>query len=85
MRSKINIAEGIRAKHLLEGEGEAQKILQEANSLCESLRSIGDTIEASKVGGDSKALRLRLSEQYLEALSEILQESNVLMTPKEGG
>ena len=64
MRSKINIAEGIRQEHILEGEGEAQRILQEANSLCESLGNIGNALNASNVGGaaDSKALNLRLTE-----------------------
>ena len=84
MKSKINIAEGIKQEYILEGEGEAQRILQEANSLCESLGSIADALNTSNVGGaaESKALNLRLTEQYLEALSEILGKSSVLLTPK---
>jgi hypothetical protein len=44
MRSKINIAEGIKTEQILDGEGQAQRILQEARSLCESLDSIGQAI-----------------------------------------
>lgn len=33
--------------------------------------------------GGSKALRLRLSEQYIEAVDEILKESSVLMVPDD--
>lgn len=83
MRSKINIAEGIKREAVLNGEGEASKILQEARSLCESLTSISKAIASTKSGGaqDSEALNLRLSEQYLDALSEILSKSSILMTP----
>lgn len=61
MRSKINIAEGIRREAILDGEGQAAKILQEAKSLCESLKSISEAININKDEG-SKALKLRLSE-----------------------
>lgn len=84
MRSKINIAEGIKQEHILEGQGQAQKILQEANSLCESLKDIAKALNESGVGGakDSAALNLRLTEQYLEAFNEIMGKSSVLMLPK---
>ena len=83
MRSKINIAEGIRQEHILEGEGEAQRILQEANSLCESLKNIAEALKASKENdpSQSEALNLRLTEQYLDAMREILSKSSILMTP----
>ena len=83
MRSKINIAEGIKQEHILEGQGQAQKILQEANSLCESLKDIARALNESGIGGakDSAALNLRLTEQYLEAFNEIMGKSSVLMLP----
>lgn len=40
MRSKINIAEGVKREAVLNGEGQARRILLEAESLCESLDSI---------------------------------------------
>jgi len=82
MMSRINIAEGIKRESVLEGEGQAQAILQEAKSLCESLNTIAFSIKESEHTGGSQALKLRLSEQYLDALSSILGKSNVLMVPE---
>lgn len=77
--SKINIAEGVKREAVLNGEGQARKILLEADSLCESLDSISVAI---KSGVDkSEALNLRLTEQYLEALEKILGKSSTLMVP----
>jgi len=82
MRSKINIAEGIKREAILEGEGHAAAILQEAHSMCESLNSIADAIRRNE-GAGGQALKLRLSEQYLETMQQILDKSTVLMTPPE--
>lgn len=79
--SKINIAQGIKREAILEGEGQAAKIMQEARSLCEALENISAAINSGDAL-DSSALKLRLSEQYVEALSEILRKSNVVMIPK---
>jgi regulator of protease activity HflC (stomatin/prohibitin superfamily) len=69
MRSKINIAEAIKNELLFEGQGEAAKITNEAKSLCEALNNIATAIDVGGLaGGDSQALRLRISEQYLEAV-----------------
>lgn len=77
--SKINIAEGIKQAAILEGQGTASKILQEARGICESLERISSAIESGGKGED--ALRLKLTEQYIEALNEILARSKVLMIP----
>lgn len=61
MRSKINIAEGIKREHILDGEGQAAAIIQEAKSLCESLDAISNAIIQNK-GTGGQALKLRLSE-----------------------
>ena len=61
MRSKINIAEGVKRNHVLDGEGQAAAILQEAKSLCESLDSISHSINEN-AGAGGQALKLRLSE-----------------------
>ena len=83
MRSKINIAEGIKRESILNGEGQAAAILQESLSLCESLQSIADSIQRNE-GRGGQALKLRLSEQYLETVADIYEKSNVLMTPEDG-
>ena len=82
MQSRINIAEGVKREAVLEGEGQAQAILQEAKSLCESLDSIAFAVNQSKEGVAGQALKLRLTEQYLDALGSILGKSNVLMVPE---
>jgi len=51
MQSKINIAEGIKREHILDGEGQAAAILQESKSLCESLDSISSAIIANEGAG----------------------------------
>lgn len=82
-RTKINIAEGNKRESILRGEGDATKILQEAKSMCESLNSISGAINNSMKGGahESEALNLRLTEQYLDAMGEIMGKSTILMTP----
>jgi hypothetical protein len=82
MISKINIAEGIKREAILNGEGEAAKISQEALSLCEALGSIS---MASQGDGGNNALRMRLSEQYMDALQDILVRANVVMVPDDHG
>ncbi len=39
-QSKINIAEGVKAAYILQGEGRSNKIYQEARGICESLELI---------------------------------------------
>ena len=82
MISKINIAEGIKREAILEGEGAAAKILQEANSLCEALDTIADSIVTAK---GNNALKLRLSEQYMQTLRSVLRKTNVLLVPETQG
>jgi len=80
--SKINIAEGIKQGAILEGQGAAAQILQEARGICESLDRISGAIESGEGGKGQDALRLKLTEQYIQALNEILSKANVLMIPQ---
>ncbi len=83
--SKINIAEGIKQAAILEGQGGASKILQEARGICESLERISNAIESGPNGKGQDALRLKLTEQYIQALNDILAHSKILMIPGESG
>ena len=83
--SKINIAEGIKQAAILEGQGAASKILQEARGICESLERISSAIDSEEGGKGQDALRLKLTEQYIEALNDILSHAKVLMIPAESG
>ena len=78
-QAAINIAEGDRSAAILEGEGHANKIMQEARSIVEALNNISDSIRQ-----DDKmvALKLKLTERYLEAMSDILNESKILVLPE---
>ncbi|CDW85053.1 stomatin 2 [Stylonychia lemnae] len=84
-QSKINIAEGIKQSAILDGQGNASKILEEARGICQSLERIAKSIESGPGGRGQDALRLKLTEQYLEALNQILSTSRVLMLPNESG
>ena len=48
MQSKINNAEANKRELVLDGEGQSEKILQEARGLVESLKKIADALE---IGG----------------------------------
>ncbi len=80
-QSKINIAEGIKQAQILDGQGNASKIFQEARGICESLERISRSIGQDGRGQD--ALRLKLTEQYIQTLQHILTTSKVLMLPNE--
>ena len=87
MRTKINSAEASKKETVLEGEGQAATIMQEAKSLCEALNNISFALQQSKIGDaeESMALNLRLTEQYMEALEHILNKSSTLMIPQSDG
>ena len=77
-QAMINIAEGDKLAAILDGEGFAIKIMQEARSIVESLSNISQAIDK-----DDKmvALKLKLTERYIEAMSDILQNSKVVVLP----
>jgi regulator of protease activity HflC (stomatin/prohibitin superfamily) len=68
-QSKINIAEGIKQSAILDGQGNASKIFEEARGICQSLERISKSIESGPNGRGQDALRLKLTEQYIEALN----------------
>lgn len=78
MGERINIAEGIKKSYILEGQGQAEQIMQEARSISESIDFLAKSM--SKDSGD--VLKLRLTEQYIAALGDILKHTNVTMLPE---
>lgn len=86
MTSKINIAQSIKREAIMEGQGSAQKITMEAESVSAAIDSIASALTLGGIEeGESAALKLRLSEQYLEVVSEIFSKTNVLMIPEQEG
>jgi regulator of protease activity HflC (stomatin/prohibitin superfamily) len=78
MRSKINIAEGVRRELILEGDGEAQRILQENLAQVETIKQISEVIKNHQdQKGDLPipSINLSLTNQYLQALREIYKKS----------
>jgi regulator of protease activity HflC (stomatin/prohibitin superfamily) len=65
--SRINVAEGYKQSKILEGQGKAQQIMQEARSVVETLKSVGASLKTDGVLSE-EALKLRLSEQYVKSL-----------------
>ena len=55
------MAEGYKQSKVLEGQGKAQQISQEARSVVETLRNIGASLKTEGVLSE-EALKLRLSE-----------------------
>lgn len=74
----INIAEGDKSAAVLDGEGSATRILQEARAIVEALTNISKSIEKDE---KMVALKLKLTERYLEAMSDIIEESKILVLP----
>lgn len=83
--SAINAAIGIKQSLILEGEGQAQQIRQEARSICESLDQIAGALEGEHGVMNEGALRLRLSQQYVAALGKIYGEAKIVAIPQGNG
>ena len=85
-QGKVNIAEGIKQSAVLEGQGQAERILQEARSICESLDNISSALvfEGNEDIQD-EALRLRMTEKYLQALHKVMSECTIVMLPENSG
>ena len=81
MRSLINLAEGQKQSVIFEGQGGAEKILMEAKALVESIRQIGDGMIDADGKINQNALKIRITDNYLEALSRIYNEVKVLGLP----
>lgn len=75
------MAEGYKQSKVLEGQGKAQQISQEARSVVETLRNIGASLKTEGVLSE-EALKLRLSEQYIKSLNQIFESANIVVLPK---
>lgn len=74
----INVAEGEKQVSILEGEGEAAKIRQEARGLVISLETIGKALQDTNT---EYAVKLKLCMNYLQALNSILKNAQTIMLP----
>ena len=87
MRSQINIAEGQKQSVIFEGEGGAEKTILEARAFVEAIRSIGDAMLDADGKPNQNALKIRITDAYLDALSKIYEQVKIVGIPsnKQGG
>ncbi|MFD2532691.1 SPFH domain-containing protein [Gracilimonas halophila] len=89
--SKINDAEGVRTeiiniseaemqRRINEAEGYAQEILSIAEATAKSIEEVADALSQPK-GAD--AMKLQLSEKYIEVLSGLGRTENSVILPKD--
>ncbi len=87
----INVSEGQRQKAINLSEGEQQKRVNEAEGRAESIRLQAEASakalhmvrEATNGPGGKEALKMRLVEQYIAQLGEVMEGNNVSLFPAD--
>ena len=74
----INISEGEKQKRINEANGRAEGIKLIAESTSKSLTMVG---EAIALPGGNDALKMRLVDQYIDQLDEVIGEGDVTLFP----
>jgi regulator of protease activity HflC (stomatin/prohibitin superfamily) len=77
-QSAINISEGEKQKRINEANGRAEGIKLIADSTAQSLKLVGDAID---LPGGNEALKMRIIDQYIEQLDEVIENGNVSLFP----
>jgi len=85
----INVSEGKRQMAINISEGEKQKRINEANGRAEGIKLIAESTsksltmvgEAIALPGGNDALKMRLVDQYIDQLDEVIGEGNVTLFP----
>lgn len=89
--SKVNDAEGIRTeiiniseaemqRRINEAEGYAEEILSIAEATAKSIEEVADALSQPK---GAEAMKLKLSEKYLDVLSGLGRDENSVILPKD--
>jgi regulator of protease activity HflC (stomatin/prohibitin superfamily) len=76
----VNISKGERQKKINEATGRAKAIELTAQATAEGIREIGLALKSAN--GD-KAMKLRIAEQYITQLGEIMNRANTSVLPTE--
>jgi regulator of protease activity HflC (stomatin/prohibitin superfamily) len=74
----INISEGEKQKRINEAKGKAEGIKLIAESTAKSLTLVGESIS---LDGGSEALKMRLVDQYIDQIDEVLGGGDVSIFP----
>lgn len=89
--SKVNDAEGVRTeiiniseaemqRRINEAEGYAEEILSIAEATAKSIEEVADALSQPK---GAEAMKLQLSEKYIEVLSGLGRDENSVILPKD--
>ena len=70
-QSAINISEGEKQKRINEANGRAEGIKLIADSTAQSLKLVGEAIE---LPGGNEALKMRIIDQYIDQLDEVIRK-----------
>ena len=76
----INLSEGAKAKRINEATGKAESIRLIADATSKSLKMVGEAIEQP---GGKEALKMKLADQYIDQLGEVIGYGDVSMFPVE--
>ncbi len=87
--AKINQAEGEKRRVVLESEAAMQDQINRANGEAEAIRTVAmatadglsKVAEALHDEGGSKAMQLRIAEDYIEQFGKLAKETNTLIIP----
>lgn len=85
----INVSEGERQRAINVSEGEKQKRINEAKGKAEGIKLIAESTakslilvgEAIALPGGNEALKMRIIDQYIDQLDEVLEAGNVSLFP----
>ena len=85
----INVSEGKRQSAINISEGEKQKRINEANGKAEGIKLIADSTakslklvaEAIDLPGGNEALKMRIIDQYIDQLDEVIEAGDVSLFP----
>ncbi|MEX0845810.1 MAG: stomatin-like protein [Balneolaceae bacterium] len=81
MRTQIiNISEAEMQRRINEAEGYAEEILSIAEATAKSIEEVADALSQPK---GKEAMKLKLSEKYLEVLSGLGRDENSVILPKD--
>lgn len=88
--SDINISEGVRQETINVSEGKKQKRINESTGRAKEIELISTATalgirrvaSAIKQKGGDKAIRMRITEQFIDELGRILQESKLTVVPE---
>lgn len=76
----INLSEGEKMRQINEAQGKAISIQKIAHATAESMRIVG---EAIKEAGGEKAVKMKLIDQYIDTLDDVMKDGNVSLFPAE--